>query len=179
MIYRSKVDFWLAGLGLAGAAVLVGGGLIPVLRQHAWGHAAVLVGIMGAVAILSYPLHYYVSDRELVVRSGIQRWRIPLANIVGVQPRLNFIASPALSLDRLEIEYEENGTAQSILISPKNQDDFLYDLATRVRGLRPFGFGLARRAWYGPAPVTRNSTATSPIFARQIGHPRMDGLRRS
>ncbi len=145
MIYRSKLDVWLAAVALAAAAVIVAWGLLPLLARQAWGHAAVVAGMMVLLAALMYPLHYALVDGELVVRSGVQRWRVPLADIISVRPVVNFVASPALSLDRLEILYVENGLEQSILISPEHQDEFLLDLVRRERELRPFGFGLVRR----------------------------------
>ena len=144
MIYRSKIDAWLALLALAGLAAVIGLGLVPLLRQRAWAHAIAIVGVVALLIASVYPLHYQVTDSDLVVRSGIQRWQIPLAAIVGLKPTNSFVASPALSLERLEVSYEDNGKIRSLLISPKDQDGFLYELSTRVCRLRPFGFGLAR-----------------------------------
>jgi hypothetical protein len=151
MTYRAKLDAWLVALAVATASVLIAGGVVPLLRRGLWGQAALVLGVIFLVGVLNCPLYYRVTDRELIVRSGIQCWRIPLAGIVGVRPTSDLVASPALSLDRLAVDYTANGRVQSILISPEDQDGFLFDLAMRVRELRPFGFGLARpeyvRVW--------------------------------
>jgi len=61
----------------------------------------------------------------LLVRSGPFRWRVPIADIVRITPTTNALSSPALSLDRLRIEY---GRGSAIMISPRDKDQFLRDL---------------------------------------------------
>jgi hypothetical protein len=62
------------------------------------------------------------------VRSGPFRWTIALDDIHAVTPSRDLRSGPALSLDRLRIEY---GPGREILISPRDQSGFLHDLEHR------------------------------------------------
>ena len=68
---------------------------------------------------------YILEPDQLLVRSGPFRWRVPIADIVRITPTTNPLSSPALSLDRLRIEY---GRGSAIMISPRDKDRFLRDL---------------------------------------------------
>ena len=74
---------------------------------------------------------YTVTDRSLEIRSGPFQWSISLAGITRIELTRNSASSPALSLDRLRIQYEAG--AQT-MISPENRRDFLAEL--RRRGVR-------------------------------------------
>jgi hypothetical protein len=68
----------------------------------------------------------YVLDQEhLKIRCGPFRWSIPVREIRHVEPTRNPLSSPALSLDRLRIEY---GNGKSLMISPRDTEQFLADL---------------------------------------------------
>jgi len=51
------------------------------------------------------------------------RWRIPAREITRITPTRSLTSSPALSLDRLRIEYD--GGRQAVLVSPVDQDAFI------------------------------------------------------
>lgn len=125
--YRSKVDTWLLiviiaamGAGLVGAvAALLAGG-----HEMWWA----IVPVALAVALPAWVLtstFYRLTDDELLVRSGPFSWRIPTAEIHRVTSTNNPLSSPALSLQRLKIEY---GNGKRIMISPENQTEFIADL---------------------------------------------------
>jgi len=50
---------------------------------------------------------------------------VPIGEITSIPPTQSPLSSPACSLGRLRIEY---GRSRSILISPKNREDFLREL---------------------------------------------------
>ena len=71
---------------------------------------------------LFWATRYVVQNNALTIYTGFGKVCIPIENIKSVTPSRNVLASPALSLDRLEISYGKN---QSILISPKDKSGFL------------------------------------------------------
>jgi hypothetical protein len=143
--YRSKVDWWLGVLlGLAPALVVVGGVLAVVGGAPSDAYAAVGgLAVLGAVyGGLVLPMRYGMSDRELVVRHGLVRQRIRLADITEVKRTRSPLSSPALSLDRLAVKFGE-GMFRSVMISPLEREAFLEELA-RKAGLARDGEGLRR-----------------------------------
>lgn len=66
--------------------------------------------------------YYLVDDSALLVRSGPLTWRIALSDIQSVSATKNPLSSPALSLDRLRIDY---GRMQSVMVSPADKQAFL------------------------------------------------------
>ena len=128
--FKSKIDKSLIFLlvfsiiaCLMGASVMleVGGVFNTVL--------AVVTVIVGA----GFPLwillstRYIVNDEQLKIMSGPFSWTIPIESIISVQETRSAGASPALSLDRLEIKY---GADKMILVSPADKTAFI----KRLRG---------------------------------------------
>jgi hypothetical protein len=70
---------------------------------------------------------YTLEPTRLLVRSGPFSWNVPLAGIHSITPTRNPLSSPALSLDRLCIEYGKHG---SLMISPADKQGFLRELET-------------------------------------------------
>jgi hypothetical protein len=137
--YPSKVDRWLAVVVLAG--VLVSAlAAVELLRAGEWGIALLMMGIWAGVALVAVPTSYTLTSTELIVRSGLIRWRLPLDGIRRVYPTRNPLSSPAWSLDRLAVEY---GASRMLLISPARKTEFLQDLQVRA-GLESRGVELAR-----------------------------------
>ena len=145
MTYPSKVDWWLAAL------ILVGPLSPPLLAFFLASDAedgldrlkVILPFVAGTFVLLlalAYPVRYTITPEELVVRSGLRRWRIPLAAIVQVSPTSDPRSSPALSLDRLRVDRSDGG---EILISPRDKHAFLDELAARS-GMKRSGDRLER-----------------------------------
>ena len=63
----------------------------------------------------------------LDIRSGPFRFRVPLGEVISVEPSRNPLSSPACSLDRLLIRYGR----RQIMVSPKDRLAFLDALARR------------------------------------------------
>jgi hypothetical protein len=76
---------------------------------------------------------YNLTDEELLVRSGPFRWHIPLVSITSIDRTRNPLSGPALSLDRLAVSY---GDGRCILISPRELDEFLAEIKTRIAATR-------------------------------------------
>jgi Bacterial PH domain len=104
----------------------------------------VVVAVWAFVASLIWPLYYEITPTELVVRGGLLHWEIPLSSIQQVRPTHNMLASPALSLDRLRIEYSQNDKTRFMLVSPKDKSGFLRNLAQNAENLELRDDGIVR-----------------------------------
>jgi len=84
----------------------------------------VLLGVCLPLSLLFFTT-YRINDAFLGIRSGFFTWEIPIHTISKVGSTNDPVSSPALSLDRIRIEY---GHTKSVIISPLNKDEFLRDL---------------------------------------------------
>jgi hypothetical protein len=127
--FRSKVDAWLA-LVIVGAFASVGVVLASVSAPEVSLVPVAAFAGVGAAAIwwLHRSTTYTLSESQLCVRSTGLSWCVPLRDIRAVTPTRDPLASPALSLDRLRIDY---GPLKSIMVSPANRELFLKELERR------------------------------------------------
>lgn len=134
-IYRSKVDIWLFVV-LAFAALAA---LYSAAQTMAAGTTgSILVALLVAVVGVGLPLWLLFSTRYtleatyLLAQSGPFKWVVPLADIKSITPSNNPLSSPALSLDRLRIDY---GKGRMLLISPRDKEQFLQDVEAARRAV--------------------------------------------
>jgi hypothetical protein len=123
--FKSKIDRWLLYLLIAvmvfevvvmsAAATQVDSPLEATILIIA---ALVIVGLLGSMLIGT---HYTVDGNTLRIACGPFRWRVPVDAIESVEPTRNPLSSPALSLDRLRIQYGK----RRIMISPADKAGFL------------------------------------------------------
>lgn len=136
VVFMSKVDtaLILVFLGtLAFVGFVVWRALLVVDDMTTrWLMAIVTIGC--GIAALVIPVWIFIgtsytfTGRDLVIRSGPARWEIPVASIESITPTRNLRSSPALSLDRLQLDY---GDGQRVLVSPRDKDAFLAELERR------------------------------------------------
>jgi len=136
-VYPSKVDPWLVivlALALGAAlvsAILAGLEMGPLRVAQA---VAIMSAAIGFVVWVFMQTDYTLDGRELIIRSGPFRWRIPVSDITGIDTPgrqslfLRARSSPALSMDRITISY---GKDKRIMISPADKEKFLADLRAR------------------------------------------------
>lgn len=139
IVYRSKVDWWLA--------LLLGGSLVymayltaeSIIKSR--GTQWFLIGtflITFAILVPLLQIKYIFYSQYLLVSCGIYgKVRIAYGEIRNVKETKNPLSSAALSLDRIQIDYEKNGIHQMVLISPVQKKEFLKNLEknrTRVTG---------------------------------------------
>ena len=143
--YRSKVDWWIALIlcmppvvSIAVCVALVHDGKTSELP---WGLGRVVL-VFGVYFGLIFPMRYGLDDTHLLVRFGICSQRIPLVDISEVHPTHNPLSSPALSLDRLHVQFGQ-GFFKAVMISPADRNRFLDDLAQKA-GLQREGDRLVR-----------------------------------
>lgn len=143
--YPTKVDWWLIPILCLPpiASVVV---CIALAASGKWSELPIgLASVVFVVALycgVVFPMRYGVDDTHLHVRSGLIHSRVPLADITEVYPTHNPLSSPALSLDRLWVQYGQ-GLFKAVMISPADRDGFLNDLA-RSAGLKREGDRLMR-----------------------------------
>jgi hypothetical protein len=77
-------------------------------------------------------VRYFLSDETLRIRCGPMHLRVPLAEIESITPTNIPWSGPALSLDRLRIDY---GKGRRVLISPEPRDEFMRQIEYRRRHL--------------------------------------------
>ena len=127
-VHPSKVDTWLALLLVCAMTPCL---IVFVLAVYAGNSSDIAIASLAVVLGFGFPAwvmfatHYTLTDSTLLVRCGPFRWQVPVAQIVSVTPTRNPLSSPALSLDRLRIDY---GRGKSIMISPKDKASFMQDL---------------------------------------------------
>jgi len=85
-----------------------------------------LMLIMGLV----WPVRYTLLNDSLLVRHGLAKTHYKYEIITGVKPSRNLLSSPALSLDRLRIDYKSK--IGFFMISPNNKVQFMQELSTRA-----------------------------------------------
>lgn len=133
IVFPSKVDGWL-GIALIIAALMSVGMVLMVGVMASPMSGLVLSPILlisaGLPIWLLRSTHYTVESADLHVQSGPFEWRVPISEIRAVTPTRNPLSSPALSLDRLRIDY---GRDASIMVSPRNKAQFLTVLEDRRR----------------------------------------------
>jgi hypothetical protein len=149
LVYRSKKDWWLFGLVWGAVLAPLAVGLFHLLApagnpQLGWALARVGAVVGAAVFVTTYPLDYEITGGELIARSGVMRWRVPLASVTEVAPSRNPESAPTWSLDRLRVEYVKGGSERTLYVSPGDKAAFMRDLADAAPGLEMRGDRLVR-----------------------------------
>lgn len=123
MRFNSKIDIWLGVLIISVAVMVLKAAYLIVLQPYGVFEAAVLV-VLGAVLPVWILLstNYYVINENLWIYSGPFRWKILTSSISKIEFSRSWTSSPALSLDRIFIEYDGG---KSIMVSPKERTKFL------------------------------------------------------
>jgi hypothetical protein len=125
MKFRSKIDAWVIATMVPAMAVSLFAAYSTVASGAGpgiFGAAMLLViGVVLPLWILSSTC-YLVHDENLLIRSGPFRWNIPLSDIMRVVPTSSALSGPALSLDRLLIEY---CAGKTVLVSPRDRAAFM------------------------------------------------------
>jgi hypothetical protein len=146
MIYRSKRDNWVM-LSFALAVISpVALGVFLLIASPAKLASWLLIGIGIAAGIIIYwlsnSLYYEITESKLNVRFGPMRWIITLESIAEVYPTRSPFSSPALSLDRLLIKYENLQGTSALMVSPQDQTAFVKALAAAEPRLKLVGNAL-------------------------------------
>lgn len=132
VVYRTKIDLWLAVLILVplGTEIkLIAGSLRE--GKTDWLSIIVtlfIVGIFAPLVAIRYTLY---EDYLLVDCRLFGKERIPYESITKMKKTYNPLASAALSIKRIQIDYTIKGSHDMVLISPVNRDAFLKEVEKR------------------------------------------------
>jgi hypothetical protein len=136
MFFKSAVDSWVYALALSLPVALMLA-VVPVLAgaqstaQSTIHSTTILLAVailgLGAIAPLwlLFFTYYRIDSTILRIQAGPFTWAIPLDHIRSITPSRSCVSSPALSLNRLQINY---GRQRSILVSPKDKTGFIQAL---------------------------------------------------
>lgn len=121
-VYKSKIDKWLFGVLLVVLIVPT----VLILQEKEWFAGAVMLATLLFVLYMFNTTFYCINSDLLAVKSGfLVNKKIDIQQITKVKSSRSLLSSPALSLDRLELQY---GKYDSVLISPKDKEGFVTDL---------------------------------------------------
>ena len=133
--HKSKVDTWLiATLGFSAAVSLAAAGFVIYMEASlmTWGVAVFTASIgVGLPVWLIRSTYYTIESEYLLIRCGPFKYNIRLTEISSITPSSSLLSSPALSLDRLRIDY---GNGKSLMISPCEKEQFLKDIRAAQNG---------------------------------------------
>ncbi|MCU4412691.1 PH domain-containing protein [Acinetobacter sp. WU_MDCI_Axc73] len=126
--FRSKKDWWILGFIIAATGILLQmlwsmqlRGTLQEYPEHGLVYAL-------TIAIMWWPVmntRYILTQDHLMIHSMFLKWTISLSDIQKITPTNNPLSSPALSLDRLKIDYQKDGKSKSVLVSPKDKQKFI------------------------------------------------------
>ncbi|HEX7081685.1 MAG TPA: PH domain-containing protein [Gammaproteobacteria bacterium] len=130
LVFRSKVDAWLKVVFVGTAVTAVTGVVVAAVFAGPLAFVAIplLIVPVGLPVWMLRATYYTLTDSYLAVRCGPFGWRVPLHQVRSVTPTRNPLSSPALSFDRLRIDY---GRGSSIMISPQDKELFVRELNAR------------------------------------------------
>ena len=131
--FRSRVDRWLLYVLVAVIVFEVFVlGIAATKAESPLAALGILAAALGIVVLIGSVLmrtHYTVSGNNLRIASGPFGWSVPIDQIKSVKATRNPVSSPALSLDRLLIEY---GAGRRVLVSPADRRGFLKALGQEL-----------------------------------------------
>ena len=137
MTYKTKIDWWLMFLIAGMVALCGGGGTFLMVQRGLWVEGIAGIGVALGIMGLTLPTRYRLHPDRLEIRAGLFRWRIGLSSIRTVRYSTNPLGAPAWSLARLRIAYDKpNGKKTFVLISPRNREGFMRDLADASSALQ-------------------------------------------
>jgi hypothetical protein len=125
--YKSKIDLWLVVL----LSVVFGVIIISLMINKVWIGLAIML-IPSVFVLNMFTSTFYTLDGyELIIKCGLlYKVVVPINDIKRIRESNDLISSPALSIDRLEIQY---GKFETVLISPKEKFSFI----DAVKTLKP------------------------------------------
>lgn len=133
--FRSRIDAYYLFLLVVVVLLVDGSATIAITQAFT---PLVLPQILMAFFFLTLPallflfllpVRYWVTQSEVIVHSGQRRWRIPLADILRVTPHRGVGPGPALSIQRLRLDYLTPDGEAGLSVSPTDPEAFLAALA--------------------------------------------------
>lgn len=121
-IYRSKIGIELILI----LTIVLGFSFYKLIDQPKISGLITLGAILAFILYIFLSIQYKINDNILTIKAGfLVNTKIDIQKIKKIKKTFNPLSSPAASINRLEICYN-NG--DFVLISPKNRDQFIKDL---------------------------------------------------
>jgi len=118
--FRSKRDLWLGVVILLPALA----GIVLLFTPAAFASIPMLG--LGLFMVPTWFKTYYTissEDDSLIINTGLTyKKRFRISEITGIKKTSNVMSATALSLDRLEIRFQNK---QYVLVSPRDQEAFI------------------------------------------------------
>ena len=133
IVFTSKIDIWIGFMLLGGSFIMIA---IPFWQCKKSENGSLAKSVFLAFIFLPFTAlmlmpffgtKYTLSDGQLLINNGFSTQRIELTDITYIIPTRNMISAPALSLDRLEVDYKN----KKVLISPKDKRLFYQEIKAR------------------------------------------------
>ncbi len=123
--FRSKIDWWiflLLALVLS-TQLFVVARVVPGHVSDPQGNFAIAIAVMVSLLVLTIVLRtvYRVDRTVLKIYCGPFWWTVNIADIESVAETRSPLSSPALSLDRIRINY---GERRWVMVSPADKQGF-------------------------------------------------------
>jgi len=122
--YNSKIG---VGITLFITAVL---GIVTfaMVMNKAWPGLTIIVLVTAFISYLFRTTYYLIDGNQLIVKCGFMVDKtIPIDRVYKIVETNNPLSSPATSLDRLAIYYNQKDW---IMISPKKKEDFIIHITS-------------------------------------------------
>ena len=117
--FKSKIDFGL----ILFLSVIFGGIAIKLIYDEIWGVLIFILFIVAFIIHMFSTTFYIIEGEKLIIKCGfLINISIAIETVKKISETNNIMSSPALSLDRLEILYNNFDT---IMISPKDKTKFI------------------------------------------------------
>jgi hypothetical protein len=118
-VYKSAISWWLWAL----VAVPAVSTTVITLMEGDWVPLLIHAAVAAFVGHLFFTTFYVVEGDTLLVKSSaLVNIKIDIGVIRKIKETNNPLSSPALSLDRLWIDY---GKGAAVMISPKDKEGFI------------------------------------------------------
>lgn len=128
-VFKSRVDAWYYVLLAVLGGITVHAISRPGSNVSETGAAILIICVLALPVWLLLSTRYIVTADMLAVRAGPFFWNIPRSDIQGLKPSRSPLSSPALSLQRIEITYDDN---RRLLVSPEDRAGFAAALGLRL-----------------------------------------------
>lgn len=123
-VYRSRISIILAVI-MGISCIIFTAITFKVVEKSILLFLALNILFWGIIYIC-FDIKYFINENNLVIKSGfINMGSIDINQIKSIEKSNNILSSPAASLNRISIKY---GKYDDILVSPKNQEDFIQEL---------------------------------------------------
>lgn len=126
--FQSKKDIWLAVL-IWGVIILMF--FMMITEQNI---VVYIVGILNNALLLWlwFGTNYKIDDEKLIVKTGPFKSTIEIKNIKKLRATKTLLAGPALSIDRIEIQYKRY---DFVIVSPKEKQKFIEFLLSKNKSI--------------------------------------------